>query len=127
MKKTFAAIAFFGLFIFMGNMASAQISELKFQNNSNCDVIVEAIANGSNCLPICSSGQVTVPANTLVSIQLQCTGADRGSTIQVNLQDGQAQVRVGNGCGLPLSDPYLDCFGTPRTLVVLAPNFVAVN
>lgn len=127
MKKTFSFLPVIALFMLLSSSAFGQVSEIKFQNNSNCPVIVEAIANDSNCRPICSSGLVSVPANTLVSIQIHCTVEDRNSTLEVQVMDNQSTAVVGSGCGLPFLAPYLDCSGAIRTLTLIGGTFVAIN
>lgn len=127
MKKTFSILSMLALFFFFANAASAQISELKFENNSNCPVTVRVNINDANCQSICSSASVTVPANTLISIPLNCFGTDRGSSVEVQIMDNQSTATVGTGCGLPTSAGYLDCMGGIRTLSMLAGNYAAVN
>lgn len=111
----------------LGQFASAQVAELKFENNSDCPVTVQAQTNDANCKTVCSSSTVTVPANTLVSIPLFCLGEDKNSTVQVQIMDNQSTATAGTGCGLPISATYLDCFGNTRTLVLIAPNYAQIN
>ena len=127
MKKTLSVLPFLALFMLLGQFASAQFSEIKFENNSDCPVTVLAQTNDSDCKTVCSSSSVTVPANTLVSIPLFCLGNDKNTTTQVQIMDGQSTATVGTGCGFPVSTTYLDCFGNTRTLVLIAPNYAQIN
>lgn len=127
MKKTISVLSILGLFLLIGNAATAQINGMKLVNNSNCPVTAQVTANNSNCRPECVSAVVTVPANSSGDIKLNCVSFDPGVTLQMQIMDNQSTATVGNGCGLPTSAPYLDCFGNLRNLIFLSTTTAVIN
>lgn len=127
MKKTFIVVPMMTCFLFLAHFASAQVSELKLINNSACPVTVQVTNNDGNCNAYCTSALTTVPANSMVSIQLNCLTEDKNGSTQVDIMDNQSAIRIGNGCGLPNSDGYLDCSSTPRTATMFGAGVAVIN
>ena len=127
MNQKIIKLPLLAAFMFLVNFATAQVSELKLVNNSPCPVTVQVHNNDASCNAYCSSAVTTVPANTTVSIQLNCLGNDKGGSTQVDIIDNQSMIRIGTGCGLPTSDNYLDCTGTVRSASMAGPGVTIIN
>lgn len=127
MQKRFIVLPLLACFLFLSNLASAQISELKLINNSPCPVTVQVTNNDANCNAYCSSALTTVAANTTVSIPLNCLTEEKGGSVQVDIMDNQSGVRIGTGCGLPGFDTYLDCGSQARTAAMIGSGVAIIN
>lgn len=135
MKKSLFVFSILLAFTFITNFVAAQTtlqSSITVLNNTQCTIWVQPMAYNLSCENVCQSTAVSIAPNSSVAIAFPCPNIDAlagGFFTIIGFKDQAAGVgfKIGNGCGVNLSNTYIDCQGTTRTATFIAPNSVVVQ
>jgi hypothetical protein len=135
MKKSLLVFSILLAFTFITNFVAAQITlqnSITVVNNSQCTIWVMPMGYDLNCQNVCQPGAVTVGPNSSAVAAFPCPNVDAligGFSTIIGFRDLAAGVafKIGNGCGVNLSNTYIDCQGNTRTITFIPPNSVVVQ
>jgi hypothetical protein len=135
MKKSLFVFSILLAFTFITNFVAAQATlqnSITVVNNSQCTIWVQPMGLDLNCQNVCQPAAVTIGPNASAVVAFPCPSVDAlagGFVTLIGFRDLAAGVgfKIGNGCGVNLSNTYTDCQGITRTVTFTAPNSVVVQ